>query len=195
MDIRTNTSSPEPLSFEKVWLMFQETNEKFQQTDKKFQEMRAESLKLDKKYQKRIDALNDLFTGQWGKLVESLVEGKLVPLLKERNIDIETTYTRVVNESKEMEIDIIAANGNDVVAVEVKTTLKLDDINYFLEKMARFKDSFKHFKDNRLFGAVAFLKADVGLIKKAEKLGLFVIKATGDSAKLVNKPDFTPKAW
>jgi hypothetical protein len=39
---------------------------------------------------------------------------------------------------------------------------------------------------------VAFLQADAGAEQMAENKGLFVIRATGDSAAIVNKADFVP---
>jgi hypothetical protein len=39
------------------------------------------------------------------------------------------------------------------------------------------------------------LKGESNEIKYSEDLGLFVIKATGDSAKIMNKKVFKPKAW
>jgi len=44
------------LNFEKVWQLFQETDRMFQETDKKMK------------------TLQELFEGQWGKLVESLLQ-------------------------------------------------------------------------------------------------------------------------
>ncbi|MCK9271592.1 MAG: hypothetical protein M0P50_14250, partial [Bacteroidales bacterium] len=63
----------QPLNFDKVWLMFQETDKQFKETDKKIKELSA------------------LFTSQWGKLVESLVEGDLVNILKQWGIQVEST--------------------------------------------------------------------------------------------------------
>ncbi|NLO52090.1 MAG: hypothetical protein GX103_13135, partial [Bacteroidales bacterium] len=48
----------QPLNFDQVWLMFQETDKKFKETNKKFKE-------TDKKFKE----LSALFTSQWGKLV------------------------------------------------------------------------------------------------------------------------------
>lgn len=56
------------LNFEKIWQLFKETDRKFQETDKKMR------------------ALQNLFEGQWGKLMESLVEGDLARLLREHKI-------------------------------------------------------------------------------------------------------------
>ena len=56
-----------------------------------------------------------------------LVEGDLVSLLKERKIDVigvAKEHKRTID-GKDYEIDIIAINGQEIVAVtEVKTTLR-----------------------------------------------------------------------
>ena len=78
---------------------------------------------------RRLRRAEGLFTSQWGRLMESLVEGDLVKLLKERNVEVET---------------------------------------------------------------VAYLKAHEGTTRYAMRKGLFVIRATGSSAGIVNEPDFEP---
>jgi Holliday junction resolvase len=196
--------SSEKLSFEKVWLMFRETDKKFQETDKKFQEtdrkfqeteklIRDLSLKSDKKLRK----LEDLFIGQWGKLMESLVDGNLTRLLQERGIDIQTTSQRIKSfyKGKQIEIDILAKNGMDVVAVEVKTTLKVEHVKDFIEELKIFKKAFPEYKDKNVFGAMAFLRVEEEADKYAYKQGLFVIKATVESARIINDIKFKPKKW
>jgi hypothetical protein len=157
----------------------------------KIQENERKSKRDDKRFKK----LETLFTGQWGKLIESLVEGKLVQILQERGIDVERTLTNLRDEKREMEFDILAINGTEVVVVEVKTTLKNDDVVYFIEKLKRFRRSYREYYDKQLLGAVAFLKSETNVVKYAEDSGLFTIKATGDSAKIVNKNSFVPKTW
>ena len=39
--------------------------------------------------------LAGLFTSQWGALMESLVEGDLVPLLQARGVTVRYTHTRM----------------------------------------------------------------------------------------------------
>jgi hypothetical protein len=199
METYQNTSD---LDFNKVWLMFQETDKMFresrlqsQETDKQILELKKQIDRDEKLAQKRINQLEELFTGQWGKLIESLVEGKLVQLLKERGINVVNTYTRAKNEEHDIEIDIIAANGEDTVVVEVKTSLKVDKVTDFIEKLNVFKKYFPKYNDNRIIGAVAFLRSDSGAINYSKKQGLLVIKATGDSAKIINEPNFKPKFW
>jgi len=70
--------------------MFKETDKKFQDTDKRFKE-------TDKKFKEtsqRIKEAFDLFEGQWGKLMESLVERNLIQLLRARGINVDRISTR-----------------------------------------------------------------------------------------------------
>ncbi len=51
------------------------------------------------------------------------------------------------------------------------------------------------YSEKKVYGAVAFISEDAGTAAMAEKNGLFVIRATGDSASIVNAETFTPKIW
>ena len=178
-------------------LKFQETDRKFQETDRKFQETdKMLSLKFQET-DKRIREAFDLFTSQWGKLVESLVEGDLIRTLNERNIAVRRTLRRVEGRfgDTHFEFDIIAINGEEVVIVEVKTTLRPKDIRRFIEKLENAKIWMPEYAPNKIYGAVAFLQSEAEAARMAEKQGLFVINATGDSAIIVNDAAFKPKAF
>ena len=198
----------QPLSFDKVWLMFQETSKKFQETDKKFQEtremMKERDMKRDKELDKqfketdkKIKELSNLFTTQWGKLIESLVEGDLIRLLNEKGIEVHQTSQRVSGsyKGKSYEFDIIAANNEEIVVVEVKTTLRVDDVKNFLKKLPQFKTWMPVYKEKKVYGAVAFLTSSSASHIMAENKGLFVIKATGNSSSIVNQEGFKPKLF
>ena len=93
--------------------MFKETNKQFQETDKQFKE-------TDKKFQetdKKIKELAYLFTSQWGRLIESLVEGDLVNLLNSRGIAVNRTSERIkgCRNGENFEFDIIAHNSYNFV--------------------------------------------------------------------------------
>ena len=210
--MKTNTQQ-EPATLEEVWRILRETA-KEREKERKAREVERERAaeareraakereKANKELDKRFNKLYALFNSQWSKLVESLVEGKLVELLKVWGVDVYETYTRVhrsyIDEQGELqrrEIDIIAANGTEVVAVEVKTTLKPDDVKEFLETLKIFKRYFSLYKGKPVYGAVAYLKSDSKAPLFAERKGLFVIRAAGDSASIINKPNFKPKAF
>ena len=177
---------------------FQETDrllkERFQETDQKFQETE----RLLKEQSQATKALEALFTSQWGRLMESLVEGDLVNLLVARGIAITDTTSRIKGRHPvggNYEFDIIAHNGDEIVVVEVKTTLRPDDVKTFLSKLDHLKEWLPRYAHNRIYGAMAWLTADASVEAMAIKRGLFSIRATGDSATIQNDSAFTPRAW
>lgn len=176
----------QPLNPEIIWQLFKETDRQFKETDKKFQET-----------DKKIKELSKLFTSQWGKLVESLVEGDLIKLLNEHGIEVEQTLQRLRGnkDGENYEYDIIAVNGREMVIVEVKTTLRVDDVNDFHEKLWKAKRYLPNYKDKKIYGGVAFITAEGASERMAEKLGFFVIRATGNSSSIINQKDFKPKVF
>ena len=191
-----------------VWKILKETGEKIKETGKKIDELRKsqketdrqmkETDKLMEKQIKETKRLEDLFTGQWGKLMETLVEGDLIKLLKEKEIAVEQTAQNLKGtcEGRDWEIDILAINGDEVVVVEVKTTLTVSYVDNFIKNiLKRFTLLSPLYKGKAIYGAVAYLKANQGSHTYAEKKGLFVIKATGSSSSIINEKGFRPKKF
>ena len=172
--------------------------ESAKKAEEEMRELRASQKKTDQQIQK----VGGRFNERWGALVESLVEGKLVELFQKQGIDIAQTHTRSTAKWKKAdgsvenrEFDIIVANGTEVVAVEVKTALTLKNVNYFLKTLKDFKHYFPRYKQETVYGAVAYLASESKAHLFAEEEGLFLIRATGDSASLVNQKNFKPKAF
>lgn len=165
------------------------------------QELAASQKETDlqiKETSREIAELKKLFTSQWGKLMESLVEGDLVNLLNARGIAITDTTTRLKGKRADggnYEFDILAHNGLELVVVEVKTTLRPDDVKTFLSKLDHFKQWLPRYANNRIYGAMAWLSADAGAEAMLANRGLFSIRATGDSAAIQNDTAFAPRAW
>ncbi len=178
----------------------QRADERRKKADEEMDRLEAsirETSEQMKETDRRLKKAEELFTTQWGKLMESLVEGDLAPLLQERGIDIEGTAERSNKRrnGEHMEIDIVAVNGAEVVAVEVKTTLRPNDVKHFLDKLSRFFEWFPEYDGRRLYGAMAYLRSESESAVHAERQGLFVIRATGSSASIVNAPNFKPRAF
>jgi len=188
-----------------------ETDKKFQETDKKFQEtqklLAQQSEETDRKIKETTDQVKETsreitrverqFTSMWGKFVESLVEGDLIRILNEKGISVNSTHQRTTGRKKNLnfEFDIIAENGNEVVVVEVKTTLKSDAITHFLSKLEKFKEWLPSYQGKTVYGAVAFIHTEDNVVTHAERCGLFIIKATGHSARIINGNEFVPKNY
>lgn len=175
-------------------------SESQEKTDRQISELFASQERTDRQIQETkqsIRLLHNLFTTQWGKLMESLVKGDLIKLLNEKGIEVgglSQEHSRPFN-GVEYEFDIIAVNGAEIVVVEVKTTLRPNDVDHFIEKLKDFRKVFPEYQRNVIYGAVAYLKANQGSDKSAERKGLFIIRATGSSASIANKEGFQPKSF
>ncbi|RLD59712.1 MAG: hypothetical protein DRJ05_06030 [Bacteroidetes bacterium] len=186
-----------PVGFDQVWQMFQETDKQFKETDKQFKETDKMLSEKFKETDKKIKELSALFTSQWGKLIESLVEGDLINVLAAWGISVnDTSERRKGNRNGEnFEFDIIAHNGEEIVFVEVKTTLRPEDVVDYQETMKKVKTYLPEYANKTIYGAMAYLKADGHADRMAEKKGFFVIRATGNSAAITNREGFKPRKY
>ena len=190
----------EPATPEEIWNILRELAESQQETDRRMQETDRRMQETDRHMQEtdlRLRRLDELFNGQWGKLMESLVEGDLVHLLNQRGIAVDHTLANPKKNygERRWEFDILAVNGEQVVVVEVKTTLKVADVDYFVERLQEFPELMPEYDDRRAYGAVAYLKADGSVTVHAGRQGLYVIRATGSSASITNPEGFTPRTF
>jgi Holliday junction resolvase-like predicted endonuclease len=171
-----------------VWAMWKETDRRFKETDQRFKET-----------DKKIRQLSELFTGQWGRLIEALVEPSTVKLFKERGIKINKSARRIEVEDETgrqvMEIDILLENDKEVVVIEVKTRAKVEDVKGLLEKLKDFKKYFPRYKDAQVYGAIAAVNFEEESDKYAYRQGLFVLKFSGEVVKIANDIEFKPKVW
>ncbi len=68
-------------------------------------------------------------------------------------------------------------------------------MDYFLEKLAYFKEAFPRYSDVKLNAAVAGIEIDEGIDTYAYRQGLFVIQQSGEVVEIVNDQNFRPKVW
>ena len=192
-----NKSHREPATFETVWASLQELSEAQKETDRQMQETDRLIKEIARKADRRMNKMRGMFDNRWGMLVESLVEGDLVNLLQSRNIPVRHTHSHSHGRrnGEHFEFDILAVNGEQVVVVEVKTTLRPEDVNHFLRKLVKFTYYEPEYNGKTIYGAVAYLKTSESAPVHAERQGLFVIRATGDSASIVNDEQFQPRAF
>ncbi|VFM95146.1 MAG: hypothetical protein BECKG1743D_GA0114223_100806 [Candidatus Kentron sp. G] len=195
MNIATQEATPES-----VWAFIQELARRQEKTDRQMQETDRQMQETDRKLQETLRGLKearDLFTTQWGRLMESLVSGRLLELLNQRHMGVYEVSSRVKGSRNghSYEFDLIAHNGEKIVIVEVKTTLRPDDIREFIDKLKDAKTFLPRYRDNTIHGAVAWLQANAGAENMAINQGLFSIRAVGDSASIINESGFEPKAF
>ena len=158
-----------------VWAQIKETGEQMKETDRKLEKMYGQ------------------FTTQWGRIVEEVAKPAALKLFMDIGIDIDHVFQEPRHRKRdemEMEVDVILVNTTAVVAVEVKTTLKQKDVDYFLKQMENFKELFREFKDKTVYVAVAAIKFDGSSDLYAKKNGVFVLRANSESIfKLDDLPE------
>ena len=199
----------EGLTYQKVLQMFAETDRRMEakmeamrveirEAERKREEDSSKTEASIRKLSKEVSRLRDLFESQWSRLLEALVDGKLVHLLRQRQIPVNHTSSNVAGVSADgqaYEFDILAVNGDAVVVVEVKSRLQSDDVREFVNELKHFKSWLREYQGMKIYGAVTYLRADESAIRQAQNQGMFVIKAVGDSAQIINPPDFQARVW
>ena len=177
----------EPATPQEIWNILREVSESQRETDRRMRDT-----------DRRLRKLDELFNGQWGKLMEALVEGDLIALLRQRGIALDHTSTNHKRDygGRRWEIDILAVNDSEAVVVEVKTTLKARHVDHFLETLRSFHLAMPEYGSSRsVYGAVTYLRADESSDVYAEGQGLYVIRATGSSAGITNQESFRPRTF
>ncbi len=184
-----------------------ETDRKFQETDRKFQEtdriIQETSQNIDRVHHQLSQQLGGVsqqlgaLGGKWGQFVENLVAPACKTLFLERGIPVHQVSQRVkrFEQGETLEIDVLVQNQQHVMAVEVKSTLGVEDVQAFIEDLGRFHQFFPDQTERQLYGAVAAITFDSGADRYAYRQGLFVLAQAGDSMTILNDAAFEPRVW
>ncbi len=188
-------------------LLIQEREERIksrkeiEEADKLFalrlEEERNEREKSRKEFDKKLGEL----AGTWGKFVAEMVKPRIIKMFGEKGVKIETALQSVVgfkNGQKYYEIDLLLINTNIVVAVEIKSTLTVDDVIEHLERLDKIKEIAPKridLKGVTILGAVAGMIVENNADKFAYKKGLYVLRQKGNIVEIVNDEKFVPKEW
>ena len=162
------------------------------------EELRESQRESHRETYRAIKDLAGVFATQWGKLVEALVEPGCVDQFRERGINITRSFQRaegIDGEGRQMEVDVLLVDGNEVVAIEVKTNLKTNDVDEHEERLERFKSAFPEYREKTIFGAVAALSFESGTDKYACRRGLFVLRPEKGLTRIANDRSFQPKRF
>jgi len=183
-----------------------ETNRQKKDADRQIMEHRLQMKETDrlmkdtdrqmKDTDEKIKALSGLFTSQWGKLVEALMRPGTVKLFQERGLQVnQMTERRTGRDSQgeKIEVDMTLVNGNTIVVIEVKTTLKVEDVLWHLDKLGRFKEAFKEYAGWNVQGGLAAMHFDEESDRYAFRKGLWVLRCEDGITGIANAKNFQPK--
>src|SRR5512137_2795529 len=87
-----------------------------------------------------------------GEFVEGMVRPGLVRLFRERGIDLNLTIRDLSarRDGEAAQIDLMAIDDTEAVAVEVKSRLRVEDVDEHLRRMEKFRRLFPRFTDLRV---------------------------------------------
>ncbi len=154
------------------------------------EERRQAERRLDRAIHRMIGDGDERF----GRLMEALTEGGLPPLLQRAGFDVhDEGVVKRMGVSNVAEFDLTALGDGVTVVVEVKATLRPEDVRHFVGKMERFRGWFPDSARGALHGAVAYLSATDSAPKMAARRGFLLIRVVGSSASIVNPTGFTPR--
>ena len=186
-----------------IWRLFKETDAKFKETDARLDQRFRETAAEIKATAAEIQATNanlrrleGLFGSQWGRLLEALVQPAALKLFQARGIQVQYTFPRAKSQQNgsTMEIDLLLEDGNLVIVIEVKSVLRVGDVQEFLDDLAAFPRYFPRYQGYQIFGAVAALSLDENADRYAYKQGLFVLSMSGEGiVEIRNDDKFHPK--
>ena len=131
-----------------------------------------------------------------GEIAEDLFRRNVARALQSRGISVEELEYRL--KTPDAEFDLVAANGKELVLVEVKSRLQFSDIDAFIHRqIPMFKRYFgERYKGRKVMGSLASLSVGPKLEKEVEGAGLFLFTQTKEGgASLANSPDFSPKSY
>jgi hypothetical protein len=140
--------------------------------------------------------------GRLSNKLGDMAEYTLLPNLPEKFKEFGFTF-QVINRNRKIadeehgiyaEVDAFLENGSQAMAVEVKTTLRHDDVDSHvkrMEKIRRFADLHNDKRD--FFGAMAATVNDEDTKRYALKQGFYIIEPSGEDVKIL-KPA-SEKIW
>jgi len=176
-----------------AWAAIRETQQAQKEAQKETQKARDEAWAAIRETQKNIGGLNNT--------LGSMVERIMTPALPQKFKPFGFTFDKIstikwtTNGNVFAEIDGLLENGTQAMAVEVKTTLEIEDINDHLKRMEKIRKYADEHGDKR-----EFLCAIAAMIVKSKpkeyalKKGLFVIEPSGEDVKVI-KPEKEVRVW
>ena len=177
-----------------------ESHKEFKQEQKALQAAQKETDRILKKLSVDVKEVNKSvgrLTNRLGEFVEEAVRPSAVRLFRERGIDIHEVQQNVTakRDGEALEIDLLVVNNEDVVVIECKSNLSIDDVNEQLERLEKVKRLLPRYKDCRILGAVAGMVIPDTVATYAIRKGLYVIGQNGEHLELRNDVSFAAKIW
>ena len=167
-------------------------------------ERRAETERLIRRskeeWERQMKILNQQMgrlSGRLGQFVEAMIMPSVVALFRSRGIEVHEVHPNVTarRDQGSIEIDLLVVNDGDVIAVECKSRLSIDDVKEHVLRMNKIKTLLPTYRDKRLLGAVATMVLDDHVGRFAYSKGFYVLAQSGETVEIKNDMNFQPAFW
>ncbi len=208
----------DPITFEKVWLMFQETDKEIKEThrllekqsreaDELFKEtyriLKEQSREADERFKEtdRIVQKISKITGGLGNNIGEVSEeyfrgalGDMPEVAGFRIRKVDSLRRRIGKLSAQFDIVLFGDEAN--IVVEVKHKLQVNDVVRAYEKiLPAFKQLYPEHCQGKVFCAVAGMSIDDAALTQALDMGLLVFTQSGQEVQVLNPSGFQPKEF
>jgi len=172
------------------------------ETDRQLKESK---LDVDRQFKKTDRQLKELGAqiGGIGNKFGSFTEGLAFPAMEKilkQEFGLERISSRVKSsqDDRTLEIDVLGySNGenNKVVVVEIKSHLRLRDIEQVLKILEEFRNFFPEYADKQLYGMIAVVDASKETLQKVLDAGLYLGRIHDNQFNLMKSRDFVPRCF
>ena len=177
MDLPQNIN-PQDLTFEKVWLLFKETDKKIEQVAKT---VAATSAKVD-----RLAEIYGGFMNNVARTAESFYYETLNNILDQKDVLTINGFefyhilknVTLGRKKKRREFDIVLVNPQQkVIALfEIKMNMRLIDVEKFVETAEEYVRTDRAFYDYKLILGIGAFTYEEGVVERAKEYGLVILK-------------------
>ena len=170
------------LTFEKVWLMFQETDKKFEKTERLVRDLSKNIGGLGNNVGQ---ATEEYFLAALEKMEELAgVKIEHVGRLKKRKKNLQGEY------------DAVVFGKDTLIVVEIKHRLDGNNVSdFYTNSLPAFRKLFPEYADRKILGAVAGMTVEKSAMKLANNKGLLVLTPSGQTINVLNPKGFRPKSF
>jgi hypothetical protein len=214
-EMTTVTHTPHNVEFEEFMASMREIDESMRKFDEGMQKLKEKDEEaarrqeeLDRKFKetdrflKRVGRQIGGLNRRFGQLAEHLVAPNIHKRFNERGFHIRaradrgcTIYTKDGSKVR-AEIDLMLEDSEYMIAVEVKATSTLADIEHHIKRLEILREERDGAGDKRkILGAIAGAMFNEKVKEAIIEAGMFVIEQTGDTMRIDVPGDFVPKEW
>jgi len=191
----------EGLTFEKVWAMSQETDRKLQELFLAIKETGLQMKETDRQMKETDRKMGDLYN-RFGEMAEHLVAPGIAARFNELGFHFDSIMPggiKIVDEQRKTkaEVDLLLENGEYIIAIEVKATVRLNDVEHHIRRLEILREhrDKKHEKPKKIQGAIAGAIFGSAEKKAVREAGLYVLEQSGDTMRMDIPGDFIPREW